>query len=64
MHIVEIYGGFRIQFDAKLSITISKEEAKYILDYLQGKQINGTFENKDPALLSPKKFSYYDCGEY
>jgi hypothetical protein len=64
MHIIEIYGGFKIQFDAKLSMTITTEEARYILDYLKGKQKNGTFDNKDPELLAPKKFAYYDCGEY
>ena len=63
MHIIEIYGGFRIQFDAKLSITITKEEAKYILSYLKTKQDTGTLDD-----LSAKKntdvFKYFDCGEY
>jgi hypothetical protein len=64
MHISEIYGGFKIQFDTKLSITVTIEEAKYILNYLQGKQTNGAFDKKDPPLLSSKTFAYYDCGEY
>lgn len=45
MHIIEIYGGFRIQFDAKLSIAITKEEAKYILTFLKTKQDAGALED-------------------
>lgn len=63
MNISEIYGGFRIQFDAKLSITITKEEAKYILSYLKTKQDTGALDDLS-AKKNPDVFKYFDCGEY
>jgi len=63
MNISEIYGGFRIQFDAKLSITITKEEAKYILTYLKTKQEAGALEDFI-AKKNPDVFKFFDCGEY
>jgi hypothetical protein len=64
MQIIEIYGGFRIQFDAKLSITITEAEAKYLLEYLSSKKKNHTFDHIEQKLINPKTFSFYDCGEY
>lgn len=63
MNISEIYGGFRIQLDAKLSITITKEEAKYILSYLKTKQDTGALDDLS-AKKNPDVFKYFDCGEY
>lgn len=56
MIIQELYNGFRIIFDEKLSIVITKEEALVILEYLKAKEKQKTFENK--------KFAFFDCGEY
>jgi len=63
MIISEIYGGFKIKFDDKLSITITKEEAKYILSYLTTKQTSGIFEDK-PKNPDPNVYKFFDCGEY
>lgn len=56
MIIQELHNGFRIVFDEKLSIVISKEEALVILEYLKAKEQQKAFENK--------KLSFFDCGEY
>lgn len=56
MIIQELHNGFRIVFDEKLSIVITKEEALVILEYLKAKEKQKAFENN--------KFSFFDCGEY
>jgi len=61
MIISEMFNGFKISFDDKYSLTITKEEAKRILDYLRDKEATGAFKDKQ---LKTEIFRYFDCGEY
>lgn len=61
MIISEIYNGFKISFDDKFSITITEEEARRLLKYLQEKESNGILKTKP---IDPNVFKYFDCGEY
>lgn len=56
MMIQELHNGFRIVFDEKLSIVITKEEALVILEYLKAKE--------EQKAISIKQFGFCDCGEY
>lgn len=61
MIITEIFNGFKIAFDDKLSITITLQEAQRILDFLQEQKDSGNLEQKSKnKMLAP----FYDCGEY